>query len=350
MNRTDGLHLEADGLLQYDIYWRAEPAPARARTQPALIYTPHAHTPTPNASFGRTFYMLLARRKYFGCRPEEALDKLNDIIDAAPLEIFKDGLRVPNLSKQVSVMLTPQLNLEPNLEHKPNLNKQVLKGTKGGMPKAAGRAHYTASEAMRFTMARRRHYSLPCSPRRSLPRSSPCAPCGSLPRSPPFSVSILAMRPCRSLPRSSPCSRLFPALLPAPFPASLSCHPPCRSLPRSSPCAPAVPCLAPRRAPRVAPCLAPRRSLSRSSPCAPAVPCLALRRAPRVVPCFAPRRGPRRSLSRLCLAPRCSLPRTSPCAPLFPASRPTARVPRLPRVPRLVSRCYLPQALAPATQ
>ena len=168
MNRTDGLHLEADGLLQYDIYWRAEPAPARARTQPALIYTPHAHTPTPNASFGRTFYMLLARRKYFGCRPEEALDKLNDIIDAAPLEIFKDGLRVPNLSKQVSVMLTPQLNLEPNLEHKPNLNKQVLKGTKGGMPKAAGRAHYTASEAMRFTMARRRHYSLPCSPRRSL--------------------------------------------------------------------------------------------------------------------------------------------------------------------------------------
>ena len=319
MNRTDGLHLEADGLLQYDIYWRAEPAPARARTQPALIYTPHAHTPTPDASFGRTFYMLLARRKYFGCRPEEALDKLNDIIDAAPLEIFKDGLRVPNLSKQVSVMLTPQLNLEPNLEHKPNLNKQVLKGTKGGMPKAAGRAHYTASEAMRFTMARRRHYSLPCSPRRSLPRSSPCAPCGSLPRSPPFPVSILAMRPCRSLPRSSPCSRLFPALLPAPFPASLSCHPPCRSLPRSS-------------------------------PCAPAVPCLALRRAPRVVPCFAPRRGPRRSLSRLCLAPRCSLPRTSPCAPLFPASRPTARVPRLPRVPRLVSRCYLPQALAPATQ
>ena len=69
MNRTDGLHLEADGLLQYDIYWRAEPAPARARTQPALIYTPHAHTPTPDASFGRTFYMLLARRKYFGCRP-----------------------------------------------------------------------------------------------------------------------------------------------------------------------------------------------------------------------------------------------------------------------------------------
>ena len=288
MNRTDGLHLEADGLLQYDIYWRAEPAPARARTQPALIYTPHAHTPTPDASFGRTFYMLLARRKYFGCRPEEALDKLNDIIDAAPLEIFKDGLRVPNLSKQVSVMLTPQLNLEPNLEHKPNLNKQVLKGTKGGMPKAAGRAHYTASEAMRFTMARRRHYSLPCSPRRSLPRSSPCAS--------------------------------------------------------------GVPCLAPRRAPRVAPCLAPRRSLSRSSPCAPAVPCLALRRAPRVVPCFAPRRGPRCSLSRLCLAPRCSLPRTSPCAPLFPASRPTARVPRLPRVPRLVSRCSLPQALAPATQ
>ena len=279
MNRTDGLHLEADGLLQYDIYWRAEPAPARARTQPALIYTPHAHTPTPDASFGRTFYMLLARRKYFGCRPEEALDKLNDIIDAAPLEIFKDGLRVPNLSKQVSVMLTPQLNLEPNLEHKPNLNKQVLKGTKGGMPKAAGRAHYSS------TRRRRR--------------------CGL----------------------RWPGAATIPCLAPR-----------------------AVPCLAPRHAPRVAPCLAPRHSLSRSSPCAPAVPCLALRRAPRVVPCFAPRRGPRCSLSRLCLAPRCSLPRTSPCAPLFPASRPTARVPRLPRVPRLVSRCYLPQALAPATQ
>ena len=267
MNRTDGLHLEADGLLQYDIYWRAEPAPARARTQPALIYTPHAHTPTPDASFGRTFYMLLARRKYFGCRPEEALDKLNDIIDAAPLEIFKDGLRVPNLSKQVSVMLTPQLNLEPNLEHKPNLNKQVLKGTKGGMPKAAGRAHYTASEAMRFTMARRRHYSLPCSPRRSLPRSSPCAPCGSLPRSPPFPVSILAVRPCRSLPRSSPCA-------------------PCGSLLRSSPWAPPFPV-----------------SLMFRSPLFPASH-LAVRPA---VPCFASH-GSR------------------PAAP----SRPAARVPLLP--------------------
>jgi hypothetical protein len=78
--------------------------------------------------------MLLTQRKYFGSSPEAALDTLNDIVDAAPSCTWRDGLRVPRLSKQVL--------------------KGTKKGKKGRTPKKGGKAHYTASEAMRFALAR----------------------------------------------------------------------------------------------------------------------------------------------------------------------------------------------------
>ena len=53
----------------------------------------------------------------------------------------------------------------------PPLNKHVLKGCKGGIPKKGGKAHYTASEAMRFTLAR-------CN---ALPAALPAALHASLP-------------------------------------------------------------------------------------------------------------------------------------------------------------------------
>ena len=73
----------------------------------------------------------------------------------------------------------------------PPLNKHVLKGTTT-TPKKGGKAHYTASEAMRFTLARcialsaraaRSRHTIPTSlPDRHVPRHSPLRPavCSSL--------------------------------------------------------------------------------------------------------------------------------------------------------------------------
>jgi hypothetical protein len=88
----DGMHLQADGLLQYLGYW--------------------------------VFHTLIVKRKYF------TLKEANRAIASAPTTLWSDGI-------------PPR-----------PLHSHLLKGGKGGRPKSSNKLRFTASQMMKFALAR----------------------------------------------------------------------------------------------------------------------------------------------------------------------------------------------------
>lgn len=94
----DGLHVWADGITMYMIYW--------------------------------CFYMFIVVRKYFGNTGPAGLHKVNKILEAASTSVWSDGVKPPEL------------------------RDTMLKGTMGNRPKRGGKVAFTAHQTKKFAFAR----------------------------------------------------------------------------------------------------------------------------------------------------------------------------------------------------